>query len=134
MEAAHLADEVQARPVVSPVAVIEVAGDDQERNLLFDGESDQLMQSSPGGGANGVGRGTFMFGKPLQWTVQMNVCGVNEAKWIHEGNTLSVQVPLRQGPVGRHPVDGVPLSDPGSLLSDLEMMGAAASLPSTKGG
>ena len=91
----HLADKKQSGSVVAPIAVIKVAGDDQEGNPLFDCESDQLIKSFPGGGANGVSRRTFMSGKAPQGTVQMNICGVYEAKWVHNGSPLSGRVPLR---------------------------------------
>ena len=80
MEAAHLADEKQTRPVVAPVAVIEVAGDDQEGDLLLDGKSHQPIQSFTGGGAYGLRRRSLMLGEPLQRAVQMNVRRVKEAK------------------------------------------------------
>ena len=79
-QAAHLPDEEEAGPVVAPIAVIEVAGDDQEGDLLLDGKSHQPIQSGPGGGANGLCRGAFMSGQPGQGAVQVNVRGVKKAK------------------------------------------------------
>lgn len=79
-ETAHLAGEKQAGLVVAPVAVVQIAGDDEERGLFFGGVSDESLESVARGGANTFGSASFLPGKPLQGAVQVNVRGMKKAK------------------------------------------------------
>ena len=82
-EAAHLAGEEQAGLVVAPVAVVQVAGDDEERGLFFDGVSDKPLECVARGGADTFGGASLLSGEPLQGAVQMDVSGMKEAKGAH---------------------------------------------------
>ena len=44
-EPAHLANEEETGLVVAPVAVIEIAGDDDEGDLIFDRLADEIVEA-----------------------------------------------------------------------------------------
>ncbi len=44
LKAGHLLDDVESGAVVLPVAVVEVAGDDEEIDALFEAEADEVLQ------------------------------------------------------------------------------------------
>ena len=73
-------DEEQAGLIVAPIAVIEIARDDDEGDLLFDRLADEVVERCARRGADPFGGGALLSGKSLERTVEMNVAGVNEAK------------------------------------------------------
>src|SRR4051812_30965846 len=51
-EAAHLRGEEEAGAVVAPVAVVDVARDEEECGLLFEAEGDEVLEGAAGGAAD----------------------------------------------------------------------------------
>ena len=76
VETAHLADEVQAGVVVAPVTVVEIARDDEKGHLLFDGNSNELIERFPRSRADALRDASLLPGKPFQRTVEVNVRSV----------------------------------------------------------
>ena len=87
---AHLLHEEKAGLIVAPVAVIEVAGDDNEVDLVLDRLADEIIEGGAGRGANAFGRGALLPGKSLQGAVEMDIAGMDEAK-RPQGRTPLVQ-------------------------------------------
>ena len=73
--------EEQARAVVPPVGVIQVAGDDDERDILGDRQVDQVGERSARAVLNDVLGHAAAAGKAGQRAVQVNIGGVQE---LHE--------------------------------------------------
>jgi hypothetical protein len=78
----HLPDEEQPRVEVLPVAVVDIARDHHEIDLLVDGMGDERLKSVAGGGAQTLGWRVRVGGKPPQGAVEMEVGGVDE---LHDG-------------------------------------------------
>ena len=77
-EADHLRHEVEARPMVLPVSVVEVAGNQDEGHRLVDGQLHEVFQGPAAGLADLVDRGAFVALQPSQRAVQVDVGGVKE--------------------------------------------------------
>ena len=82
-EATHLATEEDAGVVIAPAAIVEIAGNHHEINLLLDGTVDQLAKGVPCRVAQLRGRCIGISGESGERTVEVDVGGVNEA---HRGN------------------------------------------------
>jgi hypothetical protein len=78
VEAAHLVREEQAGAVVSPVRVIQVAGDDDERHIARDGEVHQVGKSPAGAVLDDVLWDAATAGQAGQRAVQVDIGGVEE--------------------------------------------------------
>jgi len=74
----HLACEEHAGVVVLPVAVVQIAGDDHEIDLLIDGRSHQVRERFASSGAQQLGRRVGIGRQPGERTVEMDVGGVDE--------------------------------------------------------
>jgi len=74
----HFPGEEQASAVVAPVGIVQVAGDDDESDVLSDRQIDQVRECAaralPG---HAVGHGAKA-GEPEERTVQVNIGGVQE--------------------------------------------------------
>ncbi len=77
---AHLLHEEESGLVVAPIAVVEVAGDDDEIDLVLDRLTDEVLERGARGGANPFGCRALLPGQPLQGAVEMDVAGMDEAK------------------------------------------------------
>ena len=77
-EADHLRHEIQARPMVFPVAVVEVAGNQDEGHRLVDGQLHEVFQGPAAGLADLVDRGAFVALQAPQGAIQVDVGGVKE--------------------------------------------------------
>jgi hypothetical protein len=76
---AALPGEEDAGVEVAPVAVVEVAGDDHEIDLFFEGKANQVFESVAGGGAKQLRRGVLARTQAGERAVEMDVSGANEA-------------------------------------------------------
>jgi hypothetical protein len=79
-EAAHLPDEKESGLIVAPVAVVQIARDDDEGDLFLDGQIHQICECQARGRTNEFCRWSLLTGKPLQGTVEMNVAGMQKSK------------------------------------------------------
>src|ERR1700730_18703912 len=61
----HLPDEEQTGLVIAPVAVIEIAGDGNEGDLLFDRLAYEIIERRAGSGANAFSGGACWPDSPL---------------------------------------------------------------------
>jgi hypothetical protein len=80
LTATHLLHEKEAGLIIAPIAVIKVAGDDDEVDLILNRQAHQIVERHPGGCPYPFGGGALLPGKPLQGAIKMNVAGVNETK------------------------------------------------------
>ena len=76
----HLTGEEQARAVVTPIAIVEIASDDDEIHVFFEGKAHQVFKGSAGCSPNSVQGRTVVALQSHEGTVEMRVGGVNEAK------------------------------------------------------
>ena len=79
-QAPHPVGEEKPGVVAFPLAVEDVAGDDDESALLRDGERDQIVEGLARGVVDAGGELRRLPRKPLQGTVEMEIGGVNEAE------------------------------------------------------
>ena len=77
-EVGHPLDEPEAGVVVLPVAVVDVAGDQDEGDLLVDRQPDQVLQRPPGRPADLRRRAPLVPVEPAQGAVEVDVGGVEE--------------------------------------------------------
>ncbi len=95
-------DEKKAGLIVPPIAVIKIAGDDDEGDLLFDCLTYEIVESNAGRSANAFGSGALVSGQTLERTVKMNVASMDEAKRLLQGRTL-IYSTVKAAPIsGRH--------------------------------
>ena len=72
-EADHLRHEIQARPMVLPVSVVEVAGNQDEGRRLVDGKLDEVLQGPAAGLADFVHRRAVVALQAAQRAVEVDV-------------------------------------------------------------
>ncbi len=77
-ELGHLRSEEEPSAVVLPVTVVEVACQNDKRNVALDGEVDEVLKRAPGRLADLVHRGALVALQSPQRAVQMNVSRVEE--------------------------------------------------------
>ena len=82
-QAAELLDQELAGAPVLPVAVVEVAGEEDELDLPLEGEVDHVDDGVAGGAADALDRGLGV--QALQGAVEVQVGGVEEAEVRHGG-------------------------------------------------
>jgi hypothetical protein len=78
----HFPTEVMTGIGVSPVAIVEIAGDDHEIHGLLQGQIHQPTEGIPGDGAQPVRGSVRISGQPREGAVQVDIGGVDE---FHEG-------------------------------------------------
>ena len=78
IEPRHLAVEKKAGVVFLPVGVVEIAGNDDERDLFLDGPVDQRRECGARRRAQQLDRCILVSGEPGQGAVDVNVGGVDE--------------------------------------------------------
>ncbi len=80
IEPDHLAAEKQSRIVVFPIAIIEIARDQEEIDLLINGQGHQILERPAGGSTEELrGRAIMRFQSPER-AVEVWVCCVYEAE------------------------------------------------------
>src|SRR3954468_2345340 len=94
---AHLLHEEKSGLIIAPIAVIEVAGDYDEIDLVLDCLGNKIVERHARCGANPFGCRALLPGKPLQGAVEMDVASMNEAKCL-QNNALPNRM-LRRSPV-----------------------------------
>ena len=62
---AHLSDEEQACLIVAPVAIVQVAGNDDECDFLFDSAGYEIVECCAGCRSNTVGSRAVLTASPL---------------------------------------------------------------------
>src|SRR3984957_14079681 len=82
-EAAHLLDEEQPRLIIAPVSVVEIAGDDDERDFLLDRRVDQIGKGGSRGRPDSGGGRPLLARQPFERTVEVNVAGMDKSKAAH---------------------------------------------------
>ncbi|MNU29789.1 hypothetical protein D3C71_182680 [compost metagenome] len=107
----HLAVEEQADLVVLPVAVINVAGDDEEIDLALDRLIDKCRKGLSACLDKKLGEIGILESQPLERAAEMQVCGMDEAEGTHRivscehirNARLKVASPKKKGRVRKHP-------------------------------
>lgn len=89
---AHLLHEEESGLVVTPIAVIEVAGDDHEVDFVLGRLTDEVLERGARRGANSFGCRALLSGESLQRAVEMDVASVDKAKRF-QGGASSIQRP-----------------------------------------
>jgi hypothetical protein len=79
-EAVHLRYQVQARVVVPPVAVEEIACDHHEGGFLCQGQPDEVFEGAAGGAAEEVHRDPLVGVEAMEGAVQVDVGCVQEGE------------------------------------------------------
>ena len=80
---AHLGGEEQAGAEVRPVAVVNVARDQQEIDFFLDGEIDEAAEGAARGATDQLGGGRWIGLQPSQRAVEVKVGGVQEPEVGH---------------------------------------------------
>jgi hypothetical protein len=70
--------------VIAPIAVVEIPGNDDEGDFLFDRLGNEVLESNAGRAADAFGGSALLPGQPLERTVEMDVARVNEAKRLQD--------------------------------------------------
>ena len=76
-------DEKQAGVVIRPITVIEVAGQDDEIDALGQCELNQACECFPCSPAQRLNGSALVFIEPAQWTIQVNISGMQEPHGHH---------------------------------------------------
>src|SRR5258708_40205374 len=71
------------RLIIAPVSVVEIAGDDDERDFLLDRCVDQIGEGGSGGRSDSGGGRALLARQPLERRVEENVAGMDESKAAH---------------------------------------------------
>lgn len=82
IEPAHLAAEEQTGVVVTPVSVVQIAGDHQEIDGLRDCRVHERREGRSRRGPQHPDRRALIAGESDERAVEMNVCSVNEADHV----------------------------------------------------
>ena len=83
VEAPHRPGEVETGPHVAPVAVEEVASENDEVDCLLDRTLNEVVKSRPGSRTNVLDGQAFVSRKTMQRTNKMNIRSVQKAKARH---------------------------------------------------
>jgi hypothetical protein len=62
--------------VVAPISVVQIAGDDDEGDFVFDRLGDEVVKGCASCRANPIGRKSLLSGQPLERAIQVNVSGM----------------------------------------------------------
>ena len=74
----HLAQKKEACVVILPVAVVNIADDKYEGNLLFKGKSNEVLKRSSRRSPQFINGRTIVPLEAPQWAVQVNIGRMNE--------------------------------------------------------
>ena len=79
-KATHLANEEEPGLKVAPIAVVEIARDDEKIHRLLDGPTDQGVECLPRRSPDSLGEASFLTGETEERTVQVNVRRVEKSE------------------------------------------------------
>jgi hypothetical protein len=80
VEADYLSPEEETGAVILPIAVKEIAGDDDKIDLLGNGKVHQVCECPAGGSAQGFHRRALMEFQALEGAIQVRIGGVDKAE------------------------------------------------------
>jgi hypothetical protein len=80
LQPGHLPHQEQPGLIVPPVAVIQIAANDHERDRTLNGCLDEVFEGLPGRTAHFFNRHSLILGEAPQWAVEMDVSHVEKSK------------------------------------------------------